>query len=87
MCIHELDEEDVEQQFVERHAATQRDAKEGEVLEVGVRPSKKMQQSGLEIDMITPRAIKVRRQTTIMDRATLLDIGICTLDPKRFTWI
>jgi hypothetical protein len=29
MCIHELDEEDVEQQFVERHVATQRDEKEG----------------------------------------------------------
>ncbi len=37
--------------------------------------------------MITPRAIEVRKRTTIMDRTTLLDKGIFILDPNIFMWI
>jgi hypothetical protein len=31
----------------------------------------------MDINMTTPGAKEARRQATIMDRATLLDIGIC----------
>jgi hypothetical protein len=38
----------------------------------------------MEIDMVALRAIDARRRTTISDRATLLDRGICILDLNRF---
>ncbi len=37
--------------------------------------------------MTTPKDIEVRRQATIMDRATLLDKGIRISNPKKFMWI
>jgi hypothetical protein len=46
-----------------------------------------MQPNAMEIDMTTPKDIEVRRQATIMDRATLLDKGIRISNPKKFMWI
>jgi hypothetical protein len=43
-----------------------------------------MQPSGMEIDMNAPGATELRKHATIMDIATLLDKGICILDPNRF---
>jgi hypothetical protein len=41
MCIHKLDkEEGVEQQFVEGHVTTQRDAKEGKIPKARMQPPK-----------------------------------------------
>jgi hypothetical protein len=37
--------------------------------------------------MIALGATKVKRQTTIMDKTTLLDKGTHILDPDRFMWI
>ncbi len=34
----------------------------------------------MEIDMNAPRAIKMRRHATIMDKTTLLNIRTCILD-------
>jgi hypothetical protein len=45
-----------------------------------------MQPSGMEIDMNAPGATELRKHATIMDIATLLDKGICILDPNRFMW-
>jgi hypothetical protein len=44
----------------------------------------KMQPSVMEIDMSALGATKVRRHTTIMDKATLADKGICIPDPNQF---
>ncbi len=41
----------------------------------------------MEINMTAPKDIEVRRQATIMDRTTLLNKGICILDPKKIMWI
>jgi hypothetical protein len=49
--------------------------------------TKKVQLSRMEIDMVTPRAIDVRRRATILDKTTLLDKGICILDLNGFVWI
>jgi hypothetical protein len=38
----------------------------------------------MEIDMVALGATDVRRRATILDKATLLDRGICILDPNRF---
>jgi len=37
--------------------------------------------------MIAPRAIDARRRVTIMDKTTLPNKGIHTLDPNKFMWI
>ncbi len=85
--IEGLDEDEgVEQQSVEERIA-QKDAKEEEVLEAWVHPLIEVQQNVMEIDMTVPKAIEARRQTTIMDRTTLLDKGIHILDLDRFMWI
>jgi hypothetical protein len=41
-----------------------------------MQPSTEVQPSVMEIDMSAPRATKVRRHATIMDRTTLLYKGI-----------
>jgi hypothetical protein len=41
----------------------------------------------MEIDMTALGAANVRRKTTMLDRATLLERGIRILDPDRFMWI
>jgi hypothetical protein len=46
-----------------------------------------MQPSAMEIDMNALGVIKAIRRTTIMDKATLMDKGICILDPNQFMWI
>jgi hypothetical protein len=38
----------------------------------------------MEIDMATLRAIDARRRATMLDKTTLLDIGICILDSDKF---
>ncbi len=52
-----------------------------------MQPSKEMQSRKMEIDMTTPRATNARIRTTILDRTTLLDRGICILDLDKFIWI
>jgi len=85
--IQESDEEKgVEQQSMEKQVA-QKEAKEGKILEVGVQPLREVQPSGMEIDMIAPRAIYARKRATIMEKSTLLDKGVCFPNLDKFMWI
>jgi predicted transglutaminase-like protease len=47
----------------------------------------KVQPSAMEIDMNALGSTKVKRRATIMDKATLLDKGICIPNPDRYMWI
>jgi len=52
-----------------------------------VHVSTKLQPNAMEINMSVPSFTEVRRHTTIMDRATLLDKGIRIPNLDRFMWI
>jgi hypothetical protein len=52
-----------------------------------MQPPKEVELSRMEIDMNALRTTYVKRRTTIMDRTTLLDKGICILDHDKFMWI
>jgi hypothetical protein len=41
----------------------------------------------MEIYMAAPRAIDVRRRTTMLDKSTLLERYICIPNYDRFMWI
>ncbi len=41
----------------------------------------------MEIDMTVLKVINVKKRTTIMDRSTLIDKGICILNLDIFMWI
>jgi len=93
MHIEELEEnKGEEQRFIEAQT-TQKDVEEEEIFVVGVQPSIEMhtstevQPSVMEINMNVPSVIEVIKQTTFMDKPTLLDKGICIPDLDRFMWI
>jgi hypothetical protein len=46
-----------------------------------------MQLNKMEIDMVAPGVVDVRRRATMLDRATLLERGILILDLDRFMWM
>ncbi len=50
-------------------------------------PLKKMQPNKMEINMATLGPINMKRRTTILDRATLVDRGIHIPIHDRFMWI
>ncbi len=93
MYIEELEEDEGEEQRFIEAQATQKDVEEEEVFVVGmqrsieVQASTKVQPSVMEIDMNVPGVIEEIRQTTFMDKPTLLDKGICIPDLDRFMWI
>jgi hypothetical protein len=41
----------------------------------------------MEIDMVTPGVIDLRKRATILDKTTLLDKCICIIDLNGFMWI
>ncbi len=64
-----------------------KDTKEKKVPKVGVQPSKEVQPSIMEIDMVALATIDVRRRVTMLDKTTLLKRGICIPDLNRIMWI
>jgi hypothetical protein len=88
ILIHKLDkEEDVEQQSVEGHVATLKDAKEKKVPKAGMQPPKEVQPSRMESNMAVLMTIDVRRRITMLDKTTLLERGIHIPDLNKFMWI
>jgi hypothetical protein len=52
-----------------------------------VHPLKEVHSNKMEIDMVAPRVVDVRRRATMLDRKTLLERGIHILDLDIFMWI
>ncbi len=56
---------------MEGHVATLKNAKEKEVHEVGVQPSKEVQPSRMGINMVALSVVNARRKTTLLEKRYL----------------